>query len=508
VRESLDLSCHLRLPTNLPQDERAKFVENILNLLELDIIQQQFVGEVGQGGLSFEQRKRLTLGVELVANPSVLFLDEPTSGLDARAAQIVMRAIKNVVSTGRTVICTIHQPSASLFSLFDNLLLLKRGGQTVFFGPLGEDCSNLISYFSAIPNTPEIQPGMNPATWMLECIGAGTTQSVGSAIDYAAQYQASSLCHQNTIELGNLVIPEESSNPISFKTKYASTLWSQFRILIRQAAIRYWRSPNYNLQRLCVSTVVGVLFGSVFANSEGFGEQTAIISSIGLMFLTTVFVGVVYFNGAIPMLSKERAVYYREQASNAYRPFPYALAWGLAEIPYLLVCTLVFISIFYFLVGFEAVAWKFFYYYLFFFQYTSFMTFLGQLFAAILPNGQTAQVVGSAITSLFTLFGGFLIPAHKIPDGWIFLHYINPLHYAFEGLVVTQYHGASSAVQILDTSTGNVAPSTAEQVALNFFGGEFSWSNRHMDFAILLAFTIFIRFGTFMALKFIRHVKR
>lgn len=82
--------------------------------------------------------------VNQVSNPSILFLDEPTSGLDSRAAQIVMRSITSIVKTGRTVICTIHQPSRRLFLAFDHLLLLKRGGRTVYFGPIGKDAEDLL----------------------------------------------------------------------------------------------------------------------------------------------------------------------------------------------------------------------------------------------------------------------------------------------------------------------------------------------------------------------------
>ncbi|CAM9732618.1 unnamed protein product, partial [Ectocarpus sp. 8 AP-2014] len=148
-------------------------------MLELDVIGDRLIGGDEEGGLSLEQRKRTTLGVELAANPSIVFLDEPTSGLDARSAQVVMRAIRKVAATQRAVICTIHQPSTYLFEMFDALLLLKKGGQVVFFGPLGENSSNLISYFQSIPSTVPIRDHVNPATWMLEVIGAGTTGKVG-----------------------------------------------------------------------------------------------------------------------------------------------------------------------------------------------------------------------------------------------------------------------------------------------------------------------------------------
>ncbi len=98
-----------------------RFVEEVMELVELKAIRDSLVGLPGLTGLSTEQRKRLTIAVELVANPSVIFMDEPTSGLDARAAAIVMRTVRNTVDTGRTVVCTIHQPSTEIFEAFDEV---------------------------------------------------------------------------------------------------------------------------------------------------------------------------------------------------------------------------------------------------------------------------------------------------------------------------------------------------------------------------------------------------
>lgn len=98
------------------------FAKQVLETIELEGIKDALVGVPGVNGLSTEQRKRLTIAVELVANPSIIFLDEPTTGLDARAAAIVMRAVKNVAVTGRTIVCTIHQPSIDIFEAFDEVI--------------------------------------------------------------------------------------------------------------------------------------------------------------------------------------------------------------------------------------------------------------------------------------------------------------------------------------------------------------------------------------------------
>ena len=102
------------------------FIEEVMGLVELNSLREALVGLPGVNGLSTEQRKRLTIAVELVANPSIIFMDEPTSGLDARAAAIVMRTVRNTVDTGRTVVCTIHQPSIDIFDAFDEVRYLSK----------------------------------------------------------------------------------------------------------------------------------------------------------------------------------------------------------------------------------------------------------------------------------------------------------------------------------------------------------------------------------------------
>ncbi|CAN6314370.1 unnamed protein product, partial [Urochloa humidicola] len=122
VYESIIYSAWLRLSSDVDDGTKKMFVEEVMALVELDVLRNALVGLPGVSGLSTEQRKRLTIAVELVANPSIIFMDEPTSGLDARAAAIVMRTVRNTVNTGRTVVCTIHQPSIDIFESFDEVL--------------------------------------------------------------------------------------------------------------------------------------------------------------------------------------------------------------------------------------------------------------------------------------------------------------------------------------------------------------------------------------------------
>ncbi|KAJ8569442.1 hypothetical protein ON010_g5819 [Phytophthora cinnamomi] len=164
IREALTFSAFLRRGSDVSYEKKYDSVVECLELLELDSIADRYVR-----GCSVEQLKRLTIGVELAAQPSLLFLDEPTNGLDARAAKVIMDGVRKVANTGRTILCTIHQPSTEVSMLFDSLLLLKKGGETVFFGDVGDRCHDLVAYFESIPQVPKIPVGYNPATWMLEC---------------------------------------------------------------------------------------------------------------------------------------------------------------------------------------------------------------------------------------------------------------------------------------------------------------------------------------------------
>ncbi|XP_031499770.1 pleiotropic drug resistance protein 2-like isoform X2 [Nymphaea colorata] len=201
VYESLVYSAWLRLSSDVKSDTRKLFVEEVMELVELSPIKNALVGLPGVDGLSTEQRKRLTIAVELVANPSIIFMDEPTTGLDARAAAIVMRTVRNTVDTGRTVVCTIHQPSIDIFEAFDELLLMKRGGQVIYAGPLGVCSHKLVEYFEAIPGVAKIRDGYNPATWMLEV----TSTSVEDLLDIDfAEIYANSTLYKNLLR--NLVL--------------------------------------------------------------------------------------------------------------------------------------------------------------------------------------------------------------------------------------------------------------------------------------------------------------
>lgn len=227
-REALTFSSFLRQASSVPDAKKYDSVSECIELLGLEDIADQIIR-----GSSMEQMKRLTIGVELAAQPSVIFLDEPTSGLDARSAKLIMTGVRKVADSGRTVICTIHQPSSDVFSLFDSLLLLKRGGETVFFGDLGENCRNLIDYFEGIPGVSPLPTGYNPATWILECIGAGVSNGAIST-DFVEVFNSSS--HKQLLDASmakeGISIPSPDLPEMVFGNKRAANSITQMKFVV------------------------------------------------------------------------------------------------------------------------------------------------------------------------------------------------------------------------------------------------------------------------------------
>ncbi|ETP11416.1 hypothetical protein F441_13062 [Phytophthora nicotianae CJ01A1] len=291
IREALTFSSFLRQDASVPDAKKYDSVNECIELLGLEDIADQIIR-----GSSVEQMKRLTIGVELAAQPSVIFLGEPTSGLDARSAKLIMDGVRKVADSGRTIICTIHQPSSEVFYLFDSLLLLKRGGETVFYGNLGKNCRNLVDYFEGIPGVAPLPKGYNPATWMLECIGAGVGNSAGNQTNFVDYFNKSSYRQVLDSEMAKegVTVPSPDLPEMVFAKKRAATWATQMKFVVTRFFQMYWRTPTYNLTRMILAVFLALLFGLVFVDAE-YDSYSGLNSGVGMIFLATLFNSVVAF---------------------------------------------------------------------------------------------------------------------------------------------------------------------------------------------------------------------
>ncbi|KAK4590502.1 hypothetical protein RGQ29_020879 [Quercus rubra] len=438
VYESLLYSAWLRLSPDVDSGKKKMFVEEVMELVELKPLRQALVGLPGVNGLSTEQRKRLTIAVELVANPSIIFMDEPTSGLDARAAAIVMRTVRNTVDTGRTVVCTIHQPSIDIFEAFDELFLLKQGGQEIYVGPLGRHSCHLIQYFEGIEGVSKIKDGYNPATWMLEVTSSAHETTLG--IDFANVYRNSELYRRNKELIEQLSIPTPGSKDLYFRKQYSQSYFTQFMACLWKQHWSYWRNPLYTAVRFIFTTVIALMFGTMFWNlGSKTTTQQDLFNAMGSMYAAVLFIGIKNSNSVQPVVAVERTVFYREKAAGMYSALPYAFAQVLIEVPYVFVQTVFYCVIVYVLIGFEWTAAKFFWYLFFTYFSLLYFTFYGMMTVAVTPNYHISSIIASAFYSIWNLFSGFIVPRPRIPIWWRWYSWACPLAWTLYGLVASQF---------------------------------------------------------------------
>ncbi|CAK9174667.1 unnamed protein product [Ilex paraguariensis] len=438
VYESLLYSAWLRLPPEVDSKTRKMFIEEVMELVELNPLRGSLVGLPGVNGLSTEQRKRLTIAVELVANPSIIFMDEPTSGLDARAAAIVMRTVRNTVDTGRTVVCTIHQPSIDIFEAFDELFLMKRGGQEIYVGPLGRHSCQLIKYFEGINGVSQIKDGYNPATWMLEVTSPAQEMILG--VDFAEGYKNLELHRRNKDLISELSSPRPDSKDLYFPTQYSQSFLTQCMACLWKQHWSYWRNPPYTAVRFIFTTFIALMFGTMFwdLGSKRTNQQD-LFNAMGSMYAAVIFLGVQNATSVRPVVAVERTVFYRERAAGMYSALPYAFGQVVIELPYIFAQAAVYGVIVYAMIGFEWTVAKFFWYLFFMYFTLLYYTFYGMMTVAVTPNHNIAAIIASSFFAIWNLFSGFLIPRPRMPVWWRWYSWACPVAWTLYGLIASQF---------------------------------------------------------------------
>ncbi|KAL3840932.1 hypothetical protein ACJIZ3_025523 [Penstemon smallii] len=492
VYESLLYSAWLRLPYEVDVEKRKMFIEEVMELVELTPLRGALVGLPGVSGLSIEQRKRLTIAVELVANPSIIFMDEPTSGLDARAASIVMRTVRNTVDTGRTVVCTIHQPSIDIFDAFDELFLLKRGGEEIYVGPLGRHSSHLIKYFEGIEGVSKIKDGYNPATWMLEVTASAQEMALG--IDFTEVYKNSELHRRNKALINELSTPKPETKELYFPTKFSQPFHIQCMACFWKQYWSYWRNPSYTAVRFVSTTFIAFVFGSIFWNlGSKRSNQQDIFNSFGSMYSAVLFLGIQNAVLVQPVVAVERTVFYRERSAGMYSAMPYAFAQVAIEFPYIFAQALVYGTIVYAMIGFQWTTAKFFWYIFIMYFTLLYFTFYGMMTVAVSPNHHIASIIAAAFFGLWNLFSGFIIPHTRMPIWWRWYYWQSPVAWSLYGL------GASQFGDIQDNINTN---QTVKEFMRSYFGFRYDYLGAvsgvvvafTVVFIFIFAFSIKIRF--------------
>ncbi|KAI2771809.1 ABC-2 type transporter-domain-containing protein [Daldinia loculata] len=440
VREALQFSALLRQPKEVPTKEKYAYCETIIELLEMHDIAGATIGVVGEG-LNAEQRKRLTIGVELASKPELLmFLDEPTSGLDSGAAFNIVRFLRKLADAGQAILCTIHQPSAVLFENFDELILLKSGGRVAYAGELGKDSQKLIGYFES-NGGPKCPPNANPAEWMLEAIGAGNPDYAGQ--DWGDTWLQSKNFEDQSREIAQMNEKRRNvqhSKNIQDDREYAMPLWTQTTAVVKRSFVAYWRSPNYIMGKMILHIFTGLFNTFTFWR---LGDASIDMQSRLFSIFMNLTISPPLIQQLQPVFLNSRNIFQsRENNAKIYSWVAWTTAAVLAEIPYAIVGGAIYYNCWWWgLMGYKMTGFPSGFTFLCMMIFELYYVSFGQAIAAFSPN----QLLASLFVPLFFLFVvafcGVAVPPASLPYFWQkWMYPLTPFHYLLEAFVAVAIH--------------------------------------------------------------------
>lgn len=479
VREALRFSALLRQPRTVPKEEKYAYVEEVIKMLGMDEYAEAIVGVLGEG-LNVEQRKRLTIGVEIAAKPDLLlFFDEPTSGLDSQTAWSICQLMRKLANHGQAILCTIHQPSAVLMQEFDRLLFLAKGGRTIYFGELGDNMGELISYFER-KGSSKCPPSANPAEWMLEVIGAAPGSKADK--DWAEVWKASperAAVREELAVMKAELLAKERPGASAGWTEFAMPLWYQFLVIVRRNFQQFWRTPGYIYAKLVMSIIptlfIGFSFWRAGTSIQGLENQTFAI----FMFLT-LFPNL--SQQMMPYFAVQRSLYeVRERPSKAYSWIAFILASIIVEIPWNMFIAVPAFFAWYYPIGLYQNAeptdsvisrgGTMFLIILLFMLFAS--TFTIMVIAGIEDVAAAGQI-SQLLFSLCLIFCGVLVTKNALPGFWIFMYRVSPFTYLVSGVLSVGL--ANTAVQCSSIEMLTLAPPKAGETCESFLGAYVSYA--------------------------------
>lgn len=430
IREALEFSALLRQDRNIPRTAKIAYVDKIIDLLELNGIQDALIRSLG-----VEQRKRVTIGVELAAKPNLLlFLDEPTSGLDSQSAYSIVRFLRKLSRAGQAIVCTIHQPSSVLIQQFDMILALNPGGNTFYFGPVGENGSDVIKYFA--DRGVHCPPEKNVAEFILETAAKGGKRRDGQKINWQEEWLHSEQAEQVLEEIRKTKkeIGKVEEIATSEQREFASPVALQITELTKRVFRQQWRDPSYLYGKLFTSVIIGIFNGFTFwkLGSTVTDMQDRMFTSFLIILIPPTIV-----NAVVPKFYDNRALWEaRELPSRIYGWVAFCTAQVITEIPAAIVGAVIYWAFWYWPTGLPGDASTSGYVFLMTMLFFLFQASWGQWICAFAPSFTVISNILPFFFVMFGLFNGVVRPYDQMAVFWrYFVYYLNPSTYWIGGVL-------------------------------------------------------------------------
>ncbi|WOL12910.1 ABC transporter G family member 25-like isoform X1 [Canna indica] len=438
VRETLVFCAMLRLPRTVAREEKVAAAEAVMTELGLCKCADTVVGGPFVRGISGGERKRVSIGHEMLVNPSLLLLDEPTSGLDSTAASRLVATLGGLARKGRTVVTSIHQPASRVYQMFDSVLLLSEGS-CLYLGK----AKDAMDYFGSIGFAPKFH--VNPADFMLD-LANGFIQT-----EYQGDPEKSNV-KQLLISSYNRVLAPKVNEGLPSATKDATLIgrdtsvgrekkdkssiswFSQFSILLRRS-LKERRHESFNSLRVFQVMATAVLSGSMWWHSSIRDVQ----DRLGLLFFITIFWGVFASFNSVFTFPQERAIFIKERSSGMYSLSSYFMARMAGDLPMELILPAVFTLILYWMAGLRTEPGAFLLTLAVLLGYVLVAQGLGLALGAAIMDAKQASTVSTITMLAFLLTGGFYV--EHIPSCLNWLKYLSFTFYGYRLLINIQYRG-------------------------------------------------------------------
>ncbi|RLN57973.1 hypothetical protein BBP00_00007251 [Phytophthora kernoviae] len=398
--ETLEMAARLSLPNSVTHTDIRNHVQTVIDEMGLRACEHARVGDIFRKSISGGQKRRLSIAIELLSDPAILLLDEPTSGLDSASTFKVMQFVSRLCKEGRTIICTIHQPSSLVYDLFTNVAILT-AGQTVYFGPR----INMLPHFATLGYMcPDYQDPLE------HFISVANTDFTG---------------HGDIPQLVAGVIERLPPSPMR-----------QLVVLLRRNALDNMRNPGIYWVRLVMYTALSFMMGTMFLSTN-----TKIVDHDVVYLITYANSFLVFMSIAVlPFFIEQRAVFLRERTNSGLNVFSYVIANFLGALPGIFLIAVTSTLLVNYLAGLNSYG---------IFLLTVFLSLvvaesLMHLIAACVPHFIIGMALGAAIFGWFILSMGLFVPRPAIPNYWIWAYYLGFMSYGFEALMHNQFHNESS----------------------------------------------------------------
>ncbi|MED6122147.1 ABC transporter G member 11 [Stylosanthes scabra] len=509
VRETISYSAWLRLPDKMAKLDKEALVESSIVAMGLQDCADTVIGNWHLRGISGGEKRRVSIAMEILMRPRLLFLDEPTSGLDSASAFFVTQTLRALARDGRTVIASIHQPSSEVFELFDQLYLLS-GGKTVYFG----QASAAYEAFFAQAGFP--CPALrNPSDHFLRCINSDfdrvkatlkgsmkfrfvesddpldkitTAEAIRTLNDCYRTSQHSYAAIQKVDDISKVkgtVLDAEGSQASFLMQSYTLT---------KRSLVNMSRDFGYYWLRLVIYIVVTICIGTIYLNiGTSYDSIMARGSCASFVFGFVTFMSI----GGFPSFVEDMKVFQRERLNGHYGVTAFVISNTLSAMPFLMLISFLSGTICYFMVHLHPGFSHYVFFVLCLFASVMVVESLMMAIASVVPNFLMGIITGAGIQGIFMLVSGFFRLPHDIPKPfWRYpMSYISFHFWALQGQYQNDLRGLLFNNQMSDLPKipGEYILENVLQIDVN--------RSKWIDLGVILSMIIMYRIIFFLMIK-------